>query len=177
MRFRLNALLLSNTEKMRITILLSCFLILTSAISCGNDKTLVIKKWENDIPKKTKIWIDKEEDSYRELTYYEDGQIQSDKRIIKGEPHTSKYYFPTGEVSGLLMYHKGEMVLGAEYHKNGQPLGILPQTVDGKINGIANYFYADGTLRGQIGYLNNQATGYEKNFDSNGIEILDSTSN
>ncbi|WP_040279751.1 toxin-antitoxin system YwqK family antitoxin [Psychroserpens damuponensis] len=136
--------------------------------SCKDERIIISEKWDNGITKEEKKWINKELDSYIELTYYENGQIGLEKHYNDGKLNVFKSYYETGEISALVMYHNEVSIFGAEYYKNGQIMGSVPTNLNGKINGTITYFYENGNLRGKQKYLNNKPVGNSKEYDLNG---------
>ena len=147
---------------------ISIFLFLIFLISCTDESKMILEKWDNGTTKKEKKWIDKESNSFKELAYYESGQIKLEKDYNKGELYIFKAYYETGEISALLMYNNDKAIIGAEYYKNGQRMGNVPTNLDGEINGTATYFYENGKIRSEVEFLNDSRVS-SKEYDTNGL--------
>ncbi|WP_053002600.1 toxin-antitoxin system YwqK family antitoxin [Kordia jejudonensis] len=152
--------------KIKYSFLSFLFIILLN--SCKDEHIMIIEKWENGTAKKEKRWINKESNSFKELTYYDNSRIKLEKDYNNGELYLYKAYYETGEIRAIVMYHNNNSIFGAEYYKNGQLMGSVPTNLNGEINGTITYYYENGNLRGEQKYSNNKLIGNSKEYDLNG---------
>jgi antitoxin component YwqK of YwqJK toxin-antitoxin module len=52
-----------------------------------------------------------------------------------------------GQITAILQRRKGIRLFVSEYYPNGQEMGDVPLTADGKMTGEATYYYEDGKLK------------------------------
>lgn len=144
------------------------FLFLMFLISCKGENKIVSEKWDNGKTKIEKNWIDEESNSFKEFAYYENGQIRLEEDYIEGKLCVYKAYYKTGEISAIVMYQNEVSIFGAEYYKNGQLMGNIPTNLDGKTNGLATYYYENGSLRGEQVFQNGKPIGNSKKYEQSG---------
>ncbi|MFY0672775.1 MAG: hypothetical protein JXQ87_05200 [Bacteroidia bacterium] len=138
--------------------------------SCGNPtKTIeVTETWENGSPKTEIEWFNKTDSTYRQLQYFENGNISLEMIFTNSELEKLTGYYETGEIEGVFIYENGETIAGSEYYKNGQKMGEVPRELDGTINGHVAYYYENGNLRSEGEYKNDKRNGLWRDYDVQG---------
>ena len=53
----------------------------------------------------------------------------------------------TGQIVAMAQSRKGVKIFISEYYPNGQQMGDIPLTTDGKMTGVATFYYANGKVR------------------------------
>jgi hypothetical protein len=71
-------------------------------------------------------------------------------------------------VVGLHVSKNDHLLVVAEYHRNGQLKGKLPEKIKGKYNGQARYYFEDGRVRAEGQFHNGLWSGEWKNYDEKG---------
>ena len=71
-------------------------------------------------------------------------------------------------VVGLHVTKNDHLLTVAEYYRNGQLKGKLPEKIKGKYNGLARYYYEDGRVRSEGQFSNGLWSGEWKNYDEQG---------
>jgi antitoxin component YwqK of YwqJK toxin-antitoxin module len=136
-------------------ILISCGRNLTSDFKMGKlDATAV----ENMISKS--IVVDRDTASGK--TDYLNKVNSITTRIIKNN---------LGQIIAIIQRRNGIIIFGSEYYPNGQEMGDVPHTVDGKITGDATYYYENGKIRCMGRLLDGVGVGEWKYYDEEGTLV------
>lgn len=138
--------------------------------SCGDlpKKREVTETWKNGSPKTEIQWFDRMDNSYRQLQYFESGQLRLEKIFTNGDLEKLTGYYETGEIEAAFIYENDKPIAGSEYFKNGQKMGEVPKELDGSIDGLVKYFYEDGHVRADGEYKNNEPHGIWRDYDEQG---------
>lgn len=138
--------------------------------SCADGRTNIeiTELWENGAPKTEIQWFNKADSTYRQLHYFENGQLRLSKIFSKGNLEKLTGYYETGEIEASFIFENNELIAGSEYYKNGQKMGEVPTELDGTINGPVKYYYENGNLRSAGEYKNDKPHGLWREYDEKG---------
>jgi antitoxin component YwqK of YwqJK toxin-antitoxin module len=73
-----------------------------------------------------------------------------------------------GKITAIIQRRNGVRIFGSEYYPNGQEMGDIPLTTDGKMTGEATYYYEDGKLRSRGRLQDGVQVGEWKDYDRQG---------
>lgn len=73
----------------------------------------------------------------------------------------------SGNIVALIEQKKGADIFAAEYYPNGQLMGKM-QYKDGKVEGIATYYYSDGRIKETGELYNDKEIGIWKDYNTKG---------
>jgi antitoxin component YwqK of YwqJK toxin-antitoxin module len=112
-------------------ILISCSRSITSDFKMGKLDAVAV---ENMISKSIVV----RRDTASGKTYYLNKANGVTTGIIKNN---------LGQIIGIIQRRNDVVIFASEYYPNGQEMGDVPRTADGKITGEGTYYYEDGKLR------------------------------
>jgi antitoxin component YwqK of YwqJK toxin-antitoxin module len=159
--------------KMKLNSLLLALAIL-GIIGCESSSSPEVQsKFENGEIENEINWINKSDSTYLLNKYDEDGTLVFTTTYVSGEKVKVKAVYPNGAIRGLSMYENELRVYSAEYFENGQRMGLVPQRLNGRIDGQVTYFYEDGSVRGTGFYSNGTVDSIWRDFDEQGTITLE----
>lgn len=94
----------------------------------------------------------------------------------KGKEYRDNIVTTLGDtVVGLIRKKDGVNYFVCEYYTNGQVIGYINLSSEGKINGKAKYYYQDGRIRTTGEWRNTKRVGVWKDYDEEGklVSIYD----
>lgn len=74
----------------------------------------------------------------------------------------------SGNIRQVIVAKENRKLFFAEYYKNGQLISFLPVGPDGKYNGIATYYYENGTVKNTGLYSEGFRAGKWTNYNEDG---------
>lgn len=140
---------------------------ISSCDDCPSNRE-VTETWENGSPKTEIQWFDRTDSTYRQLQFFENGQLRLEKIFTNGDLEKLTGYYETGEIEAVFIYENDEPIAGSEYFKNGQKMGEVPRELDGTIDSPVKYYYENGNLRADGEYKNDKPHGIWRDYDEQG---------
>lgn len=161
-----------NMRKQTLILLTLTLFIIYSCNNYSSNKD-IIETWDNGHSKRDIVWTNKQDSTYIETTYFENGQIKLEKIVANARLEKLTGYYENGELAGIVIYSNNKIISAAEYYENGQIKGDVPRSVNGKINGQIKYYYENGRVSEEGFSINDKRHGIWKKYDKDGNLILE----